>query len=161
MRRLEKVEGRRGPRPAAVAGGVKAGWEVWSMEPVIMQSCRVRLSVTVLSWAWRAQDKLKGRKSPLSLFLCPCFTLPAPNFSFSPPPLPQLPQGLAQVWRGQQASCRLLLGPGQARPAGLPCLWPELLAYPVISCVSGLNFSVGINYKNKRKSLNDLNCLHN
>lgn len=49
MRRLEKVEGRRGPGPAAAAGGVRASWEVWSMEPVIMQSCRVRLSVTVLS----------------------------------------------------------------------------------------------------------------
>lgn len=49
MRRLEKVEGRRGPGPAAAAGGVGAGWEVWSIELVIMQSCRVRLSVTVLS----------------------------------------------------------------------------------------------------------------
>lgn len=84
MRRLEKVERRRGPGPAAALGGVGAVWEVWRVEPVIMQSCRVRLSVTVLSWAWRAQDKLKGRKPSLCLFRRPCITLSTPWFSIHP-----------------------------------------------------------------------------
>lgn len=155
MRRLEKVEGRKGPWPAAALGGVGAVWEGWRVEPVIMQSCRVRLSVTALSWAWRAQDKLKGRKT-FSLPLPPSLHHPLHPLIFHSPLhlCPSLPRAWLDSGGGQQASCRLQLGPGLARSAGLPSFLPGLLSYLVIFCVSGLKV-FGINYKNKRKSLSD------
>lgn len=94
-----------------------------------MQSSRVRLSVTALNQAWRAQDGLKGHKSlsfaSTSTSAPPPF-LPSVHLSIHPSSAPASPgrglcvEGVRQAAQaGAPASCRDQLGPGALMSAGL------------------------------------------
>lgn len=136
MRRLEKVEGRRGPGPAAAAAGGVGKCGAWSQSLCRAAGCGYLL----LCSAEREEPKTSWKGANL---LVPSSSVPA---SRSPPPIfhpafhlcPSLPRAWLKSGGGQQASCRLQLGPGLACSAGRPCLWPELLSYLVISRGSGL-----------------------
>lgn len=93
-----------------------------------MQSCRVCLSITAVSGAWRAEDELKGCKSLFSIPTPPtspqtsqsspplCFSQPISALPCPAPAVPSLgpgPQHVTEAVQLQRISCSL------RRPGGL------------------------------------------